>query len=55
MLDHLQTVDMGWAKNINIKLAKYQLETNWESIGKKPKGEWKRMVEEAFDKMNQNK
>ena len=52
---HLQTVNIGWAKNINNKLAKYQLETNWEDIGKKSKREWKRIVEEAVDKMNQNK
>ena len=55
MLYHLNTCNMGWAKNINEKLTRYDLETNWETIRSKTKGEWKRLVEKAVDKINKDK
>ena len=55
MLLHLNTVQTGWAKSINEKLAQYQLETDWERIRLKSKREWKRNVDEAVDKANKEK
>ena len=50
MLHHLGTRKIGWAENINRKLAEYNLETDWETIRLKTKGEWKKIVEQAVDK-----
>ena len=55
MLTHLQDLNLGWAKNIQAKLIKYELELNWDNIGRKPKAEWKKTVSEAVDKKNQQK
>ena len=32
MLNHLQSKNIGWAKNIEEKLIEYELETDWEVI-----------------------
>lgn len=53
MLSQLQSFGIDWAKNIQEKLIEYELETDWEIIGRKPKAEWKKKVEEAVDKRNQ--
>ena len=37
------------------KLNFYKLETNWDVIRQKTKGEWKRTVTEAVDKVNKEK
>ena len=37
------------------KLTEYKLETDWEKIRKKTKGEWKSNVERAVDEKNKNK
>ena len=39
MLSHLQSLGIGWAKDIQEKLIEYELETDWEIIGHKPKAE----------------
>ena len=50
MMNHLENLNIGWAKNVQEKLMKYELETNWEVIGRKSKAEWKKEVEGAVDK-----
>ena len=55
MLDHLNILQIGWAKNVNEELIQYQLETDWNKIKLKSKREWKRTVEEAVDKINKEK
>ena len=55
MLKHLQSLGIGWAKNIQEKLNEYELETDWEKINRKSKALWKKEVEEAVDKRNQKK
>ena len=55
MLYQLRENDLGWAKNIMTKLTEYQLETDWEQIWEKTKGEWKSNVERAVDEKNKNK
>ena len=55
MLYQLRENDLGWAKNIMTKLTEYQLETDWEKIREKTKGEWKSNVEKAVDEKNKNK
>ena len=55
ILEHLDTNNLGWAKNIRAKLIEYQLEFDWSAIQKKSKGEWKNIVSEAVDKYNKNK
>ena len=39
MLSQLQSFGIDWAKNIQEKLIEYELETDWEIIGRKPKAE----------------
>ena len=48
-------IKKGWTNDIKEKLAKYNLETDFETIRKKTKGEWKRNVTEAVDKINRKK
>ena len=55
ILIHLKNQDLGWAKNIEKKLTDYQLETDWNLIQRKTKGEWKRDVTTAVNKINQTK
>ena len=55
MLVHLQTQNLGWAKNIEQKLNIYKLETNWDVIRQKTKENGKRTVTEAVDKVNKEK
>lgn len=55
MFFHLQSLKKGWVKNIEGKLAEYNLETNFEVIKNKTKAEWKRNVSEAVDEMNKNR
>ena len=55
MLNHLNSLQMGWARSLNDKLAQYQLETDWGKIRLKSKMEWKRDVEKAVDKVNKEK
>ena len=55
MLVHLKTQNIGWARNIQTKLTDYQLETDWNVIKQKTKGEWKNSVTEAVNKYNQAK
>ena len=43
-----ETRNIGWAKSINEKLVEYNLETNWETIRSKTKGEWKRNKEKMI-------
>ena len=44
------TVRLG--QRVNEKLIQYQVETEWNKIKLKSKGEWKKVVEEADDKVN---
>ena len=55
MMYHLQTLKKGWTNNIKEKLAKYNLETDFETIRKKTKGEWKRNFTEAVDDINRKR
>ena len=55
MLRHLETANLGWAKSITEKLEEYHLETNWATISRKTKIEWKRQVEEAVDQKSKEK
>ena len=55
MLIHLQSENLEWAKNMEKKLNEYQLEPDWNIIQRKTKGEWKRAVTEAVDKINKEK
>ena len=55
MIAHLKTQNIGWARNIQTKLTDYQLETDWNVIKQKTKGEWKNSVTEAVNKYNQAK
>ena len=55
MLKHLKSEELDWALSISEKLNDYGLETDWDTIGKKTKVEWKRIVEEAVEKKNKKK
>ena len=55
MMNHLKNPNIGWTKNIQEKHTKYEMETNWEIIGRKSKAEWKKEVERAVDKQNNKK
>ena len=55
ILLHLDTLNLGWAKNIRTNLIEYQLEYDWSDIKQKTKGEWKKIVSEAVDKYNKTK
>ena len=55
MLLHLLSRNIGWAKNMKMKLEVYELESDWEIIKQMPKPQWKRLVEEAVNKRNKEK
>ena len=55
MLTHLDTQNLGWAKSMKAKLQEYQLESDWNAIKQKTKGEWKRDVTKAVDNYNKAK
>ena len=55
MFLHLDSLNLGWVKNIKEKLAQYQLHTEWEEIRVKSKGQWKKLVTDTVDKMNTSK
>ena len=44
--------EISWAKRINELLHLWGLDENWDDIAKTSKGEWKKEVEEAAEKMN---
>ena len=47
--------NLSWAKNITEKLIEYELETDWDTIMRKTKLEWKNAVREAIEKKNKKK
>ena len=55
MLLHLQSRNIGWAKNMKEKLEEYGLEPNWDAIQTQTKNQWKTTVGEAVDKKNKEK
>ena len=55
MLSHLKDQNLGWAENIIIKLREYNLESDWEVIRTKTKGQWKMEVMEAANEKKQTK
>ena len=44
--------NVGWAKQINSILERWELETEWENIKNKRKNEWTRLVKAAAEKTN---
>ena len=48
----LSKYEISWAKRINEVLHMWGLDENWDDIAKKSKGEWKKQVVEAAEKMN---
>ena len=44
--------DVGWAKQVSGMLNNWGLETSWDNIKTKTKGQWKREVTNAAEKMN---
>ena len=55
MLLYLNTLNIGWAKSINEKLQKYNIEKSWNKIEKKTKLQWKEKVKTAILKKNKEK
>ena len=55
LLVKLDNNNIGWAKQINKVLGVWGLETNWETIAKKTKNQWKNEVNEAAEKMNKKR
>ena len=55
MLSHLHSHNTGWAKSISEKLTHYKLETHWDLIKAKTKGQWKKDVENAVEIINKEK
>ena len=47
--------NVGWAKQINSVLEKWELETEWENIKNKRKKEWTQLVNAAAEKINVSK
>ena len=47
--------NVGWAKQINSILEKWELETEWENIKNKRKKEWTQLVKAAAEKINVSK
>ena len=47
--------DVGWAKQINSILVRWELETDWKNIESKRKKEWTQLVKIAAEKMNVSK
>ena len=44
--------NIGWAKQINELLTKWEMNENWEEIREKTPGQWKNEVGKAAEKMN---
>ena len=44
--------DIRWSKQVNSILEKWELDTDWESIKNKRKGEWSQLVKTAAEKAN---
>ena len=55
MLAHLQNTNLGWAKNITEKLSEYELETRWEVIRTKTKGQWREEIRRAINNRNKQR
>ena len=55
MLLHLQSIEAGWAKQTANKLCEYGLETDWNAIKRKTKGQWTTEVRDAVETFNKNK
>ena len=55
MLLSLDQHDLGWSKQIRVKLRDYGLEQDWDVIAKKPNNEWKAAVKEAGEKKHVEK
>ena len=55
MLFHLKTLNKGWAKKIQTKLAYYELEQDWEKIKLFNKSRWKHLVSTAVRVKNRQK
>ena len=55
MLCHLKTLNTGWAKTIQTKLAAYALEPDWEKIKGHSKSSWKHIVTTAVKEQNKQK
>ena len=55
MLYHLKTQNTGWAKNIQAKLAYYELEQDWEKIKEYNKSRWRHIVNTAVRAKNKQK
>ena len=51
----LESYDTGWAKQINEVIDQWDLEKDWDKIGKKTKNEWQKEVEEAAEKANRER
>ena len=41
-MHHLRKRNLGWAKNIQVKLEQYEIETDWTKIKSMTKNEWKK-------------
>ena len=54
-MHHLRKRNLGWAKNIQVKLEQYEIETDWTKIKSMTKNEWKKNVNEAVEKFNMKK
>ena len=52
ILEHLDTLKIGWAKQIRKKLNKYSLEEDGSIIKGKMVGTWKTEVKKAINKRN---
>ena len=52
ILEHLDTLKIGWAKQIRKKLNEYSLEEDWSIIKGKTVGTWKTEVQKAINKRN---
>ena len=52
ILKVLNEMDLGWSSEINKKLIKYDLDTDWSKINQYSAGEWKNMVKQAVRKVN---
>ena len=55
ILKILNEMDLGWSEEINKKLKKYELDTDWSKVTKYSTGEWKNRVKQAVQKENQRR
>ena len=51
-LNRMNGHNIGWAKQINELLTKWEMNENWEEIRGKTPGQWKNEVGKAAEKMN---